>query len=243
VSNPKPTGSLPMSKYSCVIVEDDVISLKVIETMAQKTGVLDIANSFTSPIEAANWLAANHVDIMFLDMEMPDLNGIELLKSLPQKPAVIVISGNPTFAIDAFESSVADYLLKPIKDYSRFLQAVNKVVASLENKAKSAPAPDSIYVKVDSLLQKVCVADILWVEASGDYIKIQTPDKVHVVYSTLKNIEEKLPPELFIRIHRSYIVNVSKIANIDATNLEINKKIFPISASYREELLNRIKVL
>lgn len=233
-----------MRKLTCAIVEDDIISLKVVESMAEKTGVLKLEASFTSPIEASNWLNANEVDLLFLDMEMPDLNGLELLKSLPNKPSVIVISGNPSFAVDAFEFSVADYLLKPVKDYGRFLHAVNKVMSKIEMTDKSIAIEDhTIFVKVDSLLQRINMADIAWVEAAGDYIKIQTGEKSYMVYSTLKKIEETLPSAQFVRIHRSYIVNLSKIANIDVSNLEINKKIFPISGSYREELLNKIKIL
>jgi DNA-binding LytR/AlgR family response regulator len=233
-----------MKKISCAIVEDDTISLKIVESMAEKSGMLKVEASFTSPIEAAQWLANNEVELLFLDMEMPDLNGLELLKSLTKKPAVIVISGNPSFAVGAFEVSVVDYILKPVKDYSRFLQAVTKVASQLNASQKIGIVDDqSIFVKVDSLLQKINLLDILWVEASGDYIKIQTSEKNHIVYSTLKKIEENLPSETFVRIHRSFIVNISKISNIDASNLEINKKIFPISNSYRDNLFNKIKVL
>jgi DNA-binding LytR/AlgR family response regulator len=230
-----------MPKLTCAIVEDDVISIKMIEGMVEKTGMLSLKASFTSPIEAMQWLIENPVELLLLDMEMPQLNGIELLRSLIYKPEVIIISGNPGFAIDAFEFSVTDYLLKPVKDYSRFLKAVNKVVSKIKTTAQS-PDSDSLFVKVDSLLQKLDTNEILWVEAFGDYIKIQTGEKLYTVYSTLKKIEEKLP-EKFVRVHRSYIVNISKITNIDPSNLEINKKIIPISGSYREILLNKIKVL
>lgn len=232
-----------MQKLTCSIVEDDLISLKVIESMAEKTGLLKVEKTFTAPIEASNWLVANPVDILFLDMEMPELNGLDLLKTLARKPAVIVISGNAGFAIDAFEVSVVDYLLKPVKDYARFLQAVNKAMSLVNVVGKDITTGSNLFVKVDSLLQKIQIAEILWVEAAGDYIKIQTNDRSFMVYSTLKNIADKLPSNQFIRIHRSYIVNLSKISNIDATNLEVNKKIFPISASYRDELLNKINVL
>lgn len=229
-----------MNKLSCAIVEDELISLKMIEGMVEKTGLLSMKASFTSPTEAVQWLVTNPVDLLILDMEMPDLNGIELLKCLLYKPEVIIISGNPGFAIDAFEFSVTDYLLKPVKDYSRFLKAVNKVVS--KKNTVSTQIDDSLFVKVDSLLQKLNTQDILWIEAFGDYIKIQTSEKVYTVYATLKKIEEKLP-EKFVRVHRSFIVNISKITNIDPNNLEINKKIIPISGSYRDDLLNKIKVL
>ena len=229
-----------MSRFSCAIVEDDIISLKVIEAMVEKTGKLFIKASFISPIEASHWLVVNPVDVLFLDMEMPHLNGIELLKCLTNKPEVIVISGNPAFAIEAFDYAVTDYLLKPIKDYSRFLKAVNRALLNTNN--QTPKESENLFVKIDSLLQKLNVNDIFWVEAFGDYIKIQTGEKIFTVYATLKKIEEKLPTN-FVRVHRSYIVNIAKIVNIDPHNLEINKKIIPISSSYRDDLLKKIKVL
>lgn len=229
-----------MTKITCAIVEDDIISLRMIEGMIEKTGFLSIQGSFTSPSEAVPWLVANPVDILFLDMELPEFNGIELLRCLIYKPDVIVISANPSFAIDAFEFSVTDFLLKPLKDYSRFLRAVNKVIS--KSKATPSVENESLFIKVDSLLQKLNTHDILWIEAYGDYVKITTEEKVYTVYSTLKKVEERLP-DMFVRVHRSYIVNIAKIVNIDPNNLVINKKIIPISSSYREALLLKIKVL
>jgi DNA-binding LytR/AlgR family response regulator len=233
-----------MRKLPCAIVEDDLISLKVIQSMAEKTGVLQVEGAFTYPVEAAAWLASHPVDVLFLDIEMPDLPGFDLLKTLTQKPQVIIVSGKPKFAVDAFQFAVTDYLLKPVTDYSRFLMAVNKAMANLTTQAKSVGTEDdSLFVKVDSLLTKIRLDEILWVEAAGDYIKIQTADRNYMVYATLKKIEDRLDKEKFVRIHRSYIVNLHRISNIDATNLEINKKIFPISSSYRDELLSKINVL
>lgn len=229
-----------MNRMSCVIVEDDLISLKVIEGMVEKTEVLNLKASFTSPVKAVQWLAANPVDLLFLDIEMPEISGLELLRSLVHKPAVIIISGNSSFAVDAFEFSVADFLLKPLKDYSRFLTAVNKVVS--QQKKASPALDDSLFVKVDAHLLKLDTNDIFWVEAFGDYIKIQTTDKAYTVYSSLRKIEEKLPQK-FIRVHRSFIVNFSRVSNIDSKNLEINKRIIPISASYKESFINRLRIL
>ena len=231
-----------MKKLSCVIVEDDVISLKVVEALAEKTGMLEVKNMFTSPGQAIPWLMENEVDLLFLDIEMPDMTGLEMLRVLTYKPEVIIVSGNPSYAIEAFDLTIADYLLKPLKDYSRFVTAVNKVVAK-----KRTTLPNSkrnqLFVKIDSVLLNIDVDSIILIEAFGDYIKIHTAEKVHAVYSTLKKMEDKLDSKNFVRIHRSYIVSLSKITNINANNLEINKKIIPISGSYRDDLLNKISVL
>lgn len=225
----------------CIIVEDESISRSMIENLVSKTNFLTLKGSFTSGEEAMPWLLNNEVDLIFLDIEMPGITGIDLLKSLITKPEIIIISANPEYAIDAFDFAVSDYLLKPIKDYGRFLQALSKVI-SQKNKV-NVDSQKQLYIKIDSLLQKLDIEDILWVEALGDYVKIQTSDKLHTVYSTLKKLEERLSSEKFSRVHRSYIVNLEKINNIDSSNLTIGKKIIPISDNYKKALFNKIKIL
>lgn len=231
-----------MKKITCAVVEDDAISLAMVQAMAERTGLLDIKASFKAPDLAIPWLAENEVELLFLDVEMPGMSGIELLTSLANKPDAIIISGNPNYAVDAFDLAVVDYLVKPLKDFPRFLEAVNKVIAKRRRNPDFA-TEKSLFVKVDSQLLKLNVESILWIEAFGDYIKIVTADKTHTVYATLKKIQEKLEKSRFVRVHRSYIVNISKITNIDPTNLEINKTVIPISGTHKEELLNRISIL
>jgi DNA-binding LytR/AlgR family response regulator len=225
-------------------VEDESISRMMIENLAQKTGFLSIKHSFASPSAALQWLNENKVDLIFLDVEMPEISGIELLQALVYKPAVIIISSNPKYAIDAFQFSVVDYLLKPVNDYGRFLQAVTKVASRLKNESPVTEVSEHhLFVRIDSVLYKIAIEDILWIEAFGDYIKIQTNDKLQTTYGTLKKIEERLPSAKFVRVHRSFIVNVDKISNIDSTNLIIDKKIIPISETHKAQLLAKIKIL
>ena len=228
-------------KLNCVIVEDDNFSLALIERLVEKSGLLNLLSSFTSPKDAILWLTKNPVDLLFLDMEMPDISGLELLRSLSHKPDVIIVTSNPAYAVEAFEFSIIDYLIKPVKDYGRFLAAIQKVF--VKRNMSNPVEKETIFVKVESLLLKIDIDDILWIEAFGDYIKIQMDDKIYTVYSTLKKTIEKLPKKKFVRVHRSFIINISKITNIDPNNLEINKKIIPISASYKEELLRMINIL
>ena len=218
------------------------MSLTIIERLAEKTGIVEIKGKFNSGEDAARWLINNEVDLLFLDVEMPGMSGLEMLRSLSHKPDVIVVSAKADYAVQAFDLSVVDYLVKPISDYSRFLAAVIKVAA----KRRSNPQPEvdeSLFVKVDSLLLKVNIDSILYVEAFGDYIKIHTEEKTHTIYSTLKKMEDKLDRKKFVRVHRSFVVNISKITNIDPNNLQINKAIIPISSTYKEDLLNLISVL
>lgn len=228
---------------SCAIVEDDKISRSIIEGLIEKTGLLNVEGSFSSAMEALHSLNEHSVDLLFLDVEMPDLSGLDLFRSLLHKPDVIVISSSSDYAVQAFDLSFVDYLVKPVKDYPRFLAAVNKFVAGKKTNLNTHQLDASLFVKVDSLLLKLKKEDIFWVEAFGDYIKIQTKEKLYTVYSTLKKLEEKLDTRVFIRVHRSYLINITHITNIDPSNVEINKRIIPISSTYKEELLNRISVL
>ena len=231
---------------NCLIVDDEPSAANVLTTYIDTTPFLSLAGKAKDPLEAMELLRQTEVDLIFLDIEMPDMTGLELIKTLNPKPAIILISTKQEYALEAFEYEVVDYLLKPIANYGRFLQAAQRARMSIERKA-SASSPtdktDYIYLKVDSLLVKFRLEDILWVEAFGDYVKVKTPDKVHMVYATLKSIEDALPSDEFVRIHRSYIVRMDRIDNIDNTNLQITDKILPIGNSHKKNLMERIKVL
>nr|WKN38440.1 LytTR family DNA-binding domain-containing protein [Tunicatimonas sp. TK19036] len=234
-------------KLNCAIVDDDAMTLKIIESLVKKTDSLQLVGAFQDPVAAANTLQQQPVDLLFLDVEMPGMTGLELIKTLHPKPQIIIISSKKEYALDAFDYQVTDYLLKPVAGYARFLQAVQRAQEKHEQEAPS-PKPSigkqkEIYLKVDSLLVKFDLKDIHWIEAFGDYVRVKTPDKLHTVYATLKSVEDVLPSEEFIRIHRSYIVRVDKIVNIDQNNLQVEKKILPVSQSYRKKLLEKITTL
>ncbi|MCB0493490.1 MAG: response regulator transcription factor [Cyclobacteriaceae bacterium] len=230
------------STVKCVIVEDDPVSMEVMKGLVERAGFLKLQQAFNDPFKAVQWLADNTTDLLLLDIEMPGINGLELLKSITQKPCVIIISSKEEYAVQAFDFDVVAYLVKPIKAYSKFLNAVSKVKDKLKTQT-STDTPDRIFVKVDSLLIGIEFNRILWVEAFGDYVKINTAEKVFTTYNTMKTVEGKLPRNQFTRVHRSFIVNVSKIGNIDQGTLLIGKKIIPIGNSYREALMNQLNTL
>lgn len=231
-----------MSTPTCAIVEDELVSLSMIEGLIERSNLLKISGSFSSSVDAIKWLSVNKVDLLFLDVEMPGVSGLDLVKVLPFKPQVIIVTGNPAYAVEAFDIAVTDFLLKPLTDYNRFLSAVTRALAA-RVQVDPKKEKDYLFIKTDSLLQRIAHKDILWIEASGDYIKINTSEKQYVVHSTLKKIEEKLPQKSFQRVHRSFIINLEKVTNIDVTNLEINRKIIPISGTYKDELITKINVL
>ena len=213
------------------------------KTWSKKTEFLEPKGAFTNPVKAVEYLTTYHIDILFLDIEMPELTGFELLKTLEQKPQIIIVSRKEKYALPAFEFEVVDYLLKPVTDYSRFLKAVVKAKKNLEAHQPVQGPDEEIFIKVDSLLKHFNLSDILWLEGYGDYVKVKTPEKIHVIYTTLKHIETSFPSDKFLRVHRSFIINLSRIDNIDSGNLQIGDKIIPIGKSYRDELMGKIRTL
>ncbi len=226
----------------CAIVDDDELSIRLIAEYISQTDFLDLAGTFTSAIKASNTLSREPVDLIFLDVEMPGMTGLELIKSMERKPQIILITSKSDYAIEAFEYQVADYLLKPT-GYSRFLQAVNKARDLYEVRQKGATAPKHLYIKEDSVLVNVPLADIVWIEALGDYVTIHLTDKKHTVLTTMKSMESKLPPTEFMRVHRSFIVRVDKINNLDGNLLVVGKKLVPIGKSHRKALMDRLNIV
>ena len=228
---------------NCLIGDDDELSRRTIEHFIRETSFLTLEQSCASAIEAMSVLTkTNNIQLIFLDIEMPIMNGMELLQSFDTHPQIILMTSHKDYALEAFEYNVTDYLLKPVT-YSRYLKAVKKAAEKdRENSVVAAPSTEDIFIKVDSSLIKLSLKDILWIEAMGDYVSINTAEKRYMVYSTMKRIEEKLP-EIFMRVHRSYIVNLNRINNIDDYFITINKKILSVSRNYKEALMQRLNLV
>lgn len=228
----------------CIVVDDDPASLRIIELLIKKTPFLDLAASFTDPMKAADYLAQEKVQLIFLDVEMPSINGLELISSLKHNPPVVIISSKKEYAFDAFALNVIDYLVKPVISYPRFLKAALKAKQDVQSlKSPMVEMNEQLFIKADSVLHSINMNAILWVEALGDYVKINTEDKVMTTLATMKSVESKLPENLFVRVHRSFIINLKKINQIDLKNLYISDKIIPISSFYREGLVKKIELL
>jgi DNA-binding LytR/AlgR family response regulator len=214
------------------------------EHFVKETSFLTLVKSCNSAVEAVNILSGEHnIQLIFLDIEMPVMNGMDLMKSFANHPEIILMTSHKNYALEAFEYNVTDYLLKPVT-YARYLKAVKKAAEKYKENINTSAAPgnEDIYVKVDSSLIKLTTKDILWLEAMGDYVSINTADKKYMVYSTMKHMEEKLP-ESFMRVHRSYIVNLNKISNIDDHVITINKNVLSVSRNYKDALLHRLNLV
>lgn len=232
---------------NCIIIDDDEMSRRVVEEYINRTDFLDLTYSFSGAIEAINYLKQGEdVHIIFLDIEMPEMSGIEFMNTLNHTPQVIIISSKEKYALQAFEYSVTDYLLKPIT-YARFFKAASKAY-EVFNKGRSLTDGDKeIFIKKNSSLVRIKYNDILWVEALENYVVINTINEKFTIHFTMKSIENQLPLSKFKRVHRSFIVNVSRIASIEDNSVVIKmnegRKIIPIGKSYRDKLLREINLM
>jgi DNA-binding LytR/AlgR family response regulator len=226
----------------CAIVDDEEMSRKNIEQLVKRVSDLKLVVVCKDAIEASNALRNENVDLVFLDVEMPEMTGIELIKSLKHKPEIVLVTSKENYAVEAFEYDVADYIVKPAT-YERFLKAYDRVKVRMTTDDENSVNNDAVFVKVDSQLVKVKTSDILWVEAFGDYVNINTEHDKFIVHSTMKGMENKLSPEQFLRVHRSYIVRLEKIKAIEETIIIIGKKLIPIGDSYRSSLMKRLNML
>lgn len=233
---------------NCIIVDDDSLNRKIAEECVRKTESLTLLYSLSSAVEAINILNQNEdIDLIFLDIEMPEMTGIDFLNALSALPQVIIISSKEIYAIKAFDYDVTDYLLKPI-DYSRFCKAVGKA-AERQEKSRMRAKNDEIFIKHNASLVKLKFDDILWVEAMENYVIINTlDDNKYTIHFTMRAIEEKLPRKQFLRVHRSFIVNINNIHSIGDNTIHVrtNGKAMndiPIGKLYKDKLLKLLNVI
>lgn len=227
---------------NCIIVDDDDASRSALVQLAKQIDNLVIVKSCSTSIEAMNALKKEPVDLLFLDIEMPEMNGMELLKALDNRPQVIFTTSHKEYAVDAFEMNVVDYLVKPVT-LPRFLKAVAKAKDSNEVKDQVSTGQDYFFIKKDSVLTKVPIKDILWIEALGDYITVHTKDQRFVLHATLKSVESKLPKDKFIRVHRSYIVQIDNVKKVEDTTVYINDMSIPVGALYKDNFIKHLNPL
>jgi DNA-binding LytR/AlgR family response regulator len=232
-----------------IIVDDEPLAQDVIETYVEKMPELNLIQKCNNALEANEALKKHDIDLMFLDIQMPQLTGIDFLKTLTNPPVVIFTTAYPNYAIEGFELDALDYLLKPIS-LERFMKAANKAIDQInlknsEGSGGGADGEDFIFVKADKKLVKVKYADIIYIEGLKDYVIIRLAEGKRVItLQTMKSLESKLPANLFKRIHRSYIVGITKIEAVLGNMVEVTekgqKKHLPVGKNYREELLKII---
>lgn len=237
---------------NCIIIDDEEAARSIISHLCSNVTGLIVLEEFPNAIQAIKYLNQNEVDLIFLDIHMPDFTGFDFIETLKNPPKIILTTSDSNFAIQAYEyDCIIDYLLKPIA-LERFLKAIQKteVKPSIQNQPTSSSSErvettsgNDLYVNIDRRLIKIDISSIYLVEAKGDYISVKTDNKNYTVHSTLKKIEDKLPDHLFLKVHRSYIINVKKIIDIEDNSVLIKKDVIPVSRSNRPELMKRLNLL
>lgn len=245
----------------CVIIDDEPLARKVVNNYCGNLPFLNIVKECKSALEAVDFLNDNAVDLIFLDINMPKLKGLDFLRTLHNPPLIIITTAYQEFAIESFELSVIDYLLKPFS-FERFLKAVNKAQAqkkllnsahlnelqnSLSNQQmaekspKSAQSDDSLFIKSDKKTHQVLLSDILYLESYGSYVKVHLQNEIIITLERLTNFENSLPTSQFIRVHRSFIIAIKKIQTIEGNQVKIHGEMLPVGSVYKHNLLDIIK--
>jgi DNA-binding LytR/AlgR family response regulator len=236
-------------ELKCIAIDDEPLALEIITAYIDKVPFLKLLRTFDNAIESIDFIRKNKVDLMFLDIEMESLSGIQLIHALNERPEVIFTTAYDSYAVEGFELDAADYLLKPIS-FERFVKSVDKVYNKL---VSSRPRPEShsqggkstgqgnfIFVKTENRLQKVAFSEILYIEGQGDYLKIVTSTARIMTLQNFKKFEETLPRENFIRVHKSYLVALNKIESISRNRLKIGSALIPVSDSYKNAFFEAI---
>lgn len=233
----------------CLIIDDEATARMIISQLIEKNENLQLEEEFPKAMQAIKYLNQQSTDLIFLDIHMPDFTGFDFIQTLKDPPNVILTTSDKSFAIEAFEyDCIVDYLVKPITQ-ERFDKAVKKALNAKTATKTQDPISDlnktenDLYVNIDRRLIKIDIPSIYLIEAKGDYIQIKTFNKNYTVHSTLKKIEDKLPDDLFLKIHRSFVINTKHIIDIEDNSVLIEKDVVPVSRSNRPELMKRLNLL
>ena len=227
-----------------IIIDDEPLAINVLKNYVEQVKELQLVSTFSNAVDASTYLQSHEVDIVFLDIHMPILDGLEFLKTLHEAPMVVITTAHEEFALESFELEVIDYLVKPIP-FPRFLKAVNRIIKLKQNNSPSerigTQEHPSIFVKVDKKkLQKIYLDEIVVIESLKDYIRIKTTTGKYIVHKTLSSFTDELPADQFIRIHRSFTISIDKVQVVEGNSLEIDNTRYTIGRSYLNEVKAKI---
>jgi len=227
-----------MDKYTCIIIEDEPLALEKTKDFVNKVPFLNLSATFNNALNGLTYLNNNKVDVLFLDINMDELSGIELLESSKINSQVIITTAYQQYALKGYELQITDYLLKPFT-FNRFLQAVNKAQENL-GKPSAEKSLDFIFVKTENRLEKIMISDILYIEGMRDYLRIHTSTKKIMTLQSFSEFEQLIPAHLVCRVHKSYMVAVNKIESIERSRIKIADQMIPVSETYKEAFLQLI---
>ena len=229
-------------KLKCILIDDSTVQRRAVAKIIKEHSKLDLINEYDNGLDAKNDLVSNTVDLIFLDIEMPGFNGFEFLDSMEYKSQIILVSASPNYAMKAFDYDVTDYLQKPL-DKRRFDVSIRKAIIKYELQNSEKVELGYIYVNSNLKKTKLFLNEILWVEAYGDYVKVVSYEKKTLILSTMKAFAKQLPKDKFLRIHKSYTVNLEKIENFNGSTVEINEQVIPLSRHKKEALIQALVVI
>lgn len=231
-----------MKKLSCIIVDDEPVARKILQEFVDRVPFMDLQGKFENAMKAKAYLQNNETDIIFLDIEMPKVSGLQFLQNTEIAPLVILTTAFPQYALEGYELDIIDYLLKPFA-YSRFLKAVQKAkeYIELKNAISANLFSDYIFVKSEKRIEKIEVKDILYAESLGNYVTIYVDNKKIIAYLTLKSLESQLPSTEFIKIHQSFLVACAKINAIEGNEIKLSNKSLPISRNYKDAVMKMVE--
>ena len=227
-----------MKQVNCLVVDDEELARTLLENYISRLPHLNLVEKCTNPLDALKVLEETPIDILFLDIQMPELSGIDFLKTLQKQPKVIFTTAYSEYAIEGYQLDVVDYLLKPF-GFERFVQAVNKATGLLETHSKNSEK-DYLLVKSEHKVHKIKFEDIRYIQSMREYVAYFLPDRKILALNSLKKLEEELPEDQFIRIHKSYIVPIQKVTTLEGNMVHIGNEKLPIGNLYKEEVLKRI---
>lgn len=230
----------------CIIIDDDEMIIATLEHYISQTEGMELVKSFTSAVEGANFYKNNKdIDLILLDVEMPEMTGLDFLNVMGTKTNVVLVTSKPEYAVEAFEYEVKDYILKPVQ-YPRFLKAVEKCKQVQEEVLASVEGSENeyeVYIRSDLKYVRINILDVKYIEAQADYVSFVINNNTkHMVHATMKSLEQKLPKSVFVRIHRSYIVNIKQIDSAENAIVNVGSANLPIGASYRSAFFDKLKL-
>lgn len=231
-----------MNSLRTIIIEDDPIAQKNLEHLVEKDDRLSLLGCFGNSEDAIDFMTSNDVDLIFLDVELPGGSGLEMLENSPALPQVIFATANKEYAFDAFQFEATDFLKKPISS-GKFEMSVSKAIKRAAEAPQRREKPNYIFVKSDGRLVRIMIEEILFIENVGDYVKVVTSNGSYVTYNTMRAVDSKLSDYDFYKVHRSFIVNLSKVVDIEDNSLVIGSTVIPISRSNRQGLMDRLNLL
>jgi DNA-binding LytR/AlgR family response regulator len=223
--------------YRCIIIDDEPLAIRIIEEFLSKVKTFDVIATFTNPLDAMEVIQSGTVDVIFLDINLPLINGLDFVKTLVNPPLIVITTAYREYAVESFELDILDYLVKPIP-FNRFMKTVNKINSELSPNKSGSHDEDGehIFLKIDKKMVKVYLDEILYAESLKDYIKITTTTGSHLIHQTLTSFTDMLPSDMFIRVHRSYTISIPKVGAIIGNMVEIEGTQIPIGRNYVQEV-------